>query len=75
MKNINGTIVAPLYNVHYLHLQASYFKMTMKNNIKYAMKPFVDLNHIIKIWQNLTSFQVLVIKIFEYFKVMEVDIS
>lgn len=51
MKYINGTIVALFLNVHHLHLQASYFKMTMKNNIKYTMKPLVALNHIITIWQ------------------------
>jgi hypothetical protein len=75
MKYIDGTIVVPFLNVHHLHLQALYFKMTMKKYIKYVMKPLVDLNRIIEIWQNLTSFQVFVVKIFEYFKVVEVDTS
>lgn len=60
---------------YHLDLQASLFKMVLKNNAKFAMKPFLDLNHVTKLWQNLTSFQCLVMKILKYFKVAKIATS
>jgi len=38
------------------------------------MKPLLNLNPITKFWQNLTSSQCFVMKIFEYFKVVDIAI-
>jgi hypothetical protein len=72
-KKINGMmVVPPSLNVHHLDLQALLFKLTMKNNVKSTMKPLLDLNLVTKLWQNLTSFQCLIMKIFKYFKVAKI---
>ncbi len=72
-KKINGMmVVPPLLNVHHLDLQALLFKLTMKNNAKSAMKPPLDWNLVIKLWQNFTSSQCLIMKIPEYFKVVNI---
>ncbi len=69
------TIVSPLLNVHHLDLQTLLFKMTMKNNDKSTMKLLLNLNPITKFWQNLTSFQCLVMKILKYFKIVDIVIA
>jgi hypothetical protein len=72
-KKINGMmVVPPSLNVHHLDLQALLFKLTMKNNVKSTMKPLLDLNLVTKLWQNLTSFQCLIMKNFKYFKVAKI---
>ncbi len=72
-KKINGMmVVPPSLNVHHLDLQALLFKLTMKNNVKSTMKPRLDLNLVTKLWQNLTSSQCLIMKIFKYFKVAKI---
>ncbi len=49
--------------------------MTMKNNDKSTMKLLLNLNPITKFWQNLTSFQCLVMKILKYFKIVDIVIA
>jgi hypothetical protein len=44
----------------------------MKKNAKSALKPPLDLNHVIRLLQNLRSSQVLVLELLEYFKVAEI---
>jgi hypothetical protein len=45
----------------------------MKNNVKSTLKEFHDLNLDTKLW-DLTSSQILTLKILEYIKVIEIDV-
>lgn len=46
----------------------------MKNNVKSTLKELHDLNLATKLWWDLTSSQILTLKILEYIKVIEIDV-
>jgi len=46
----------------------------MKNNVKSTLKQLHDLNLATKLWWDLTSSQILTLKILEYIKVIEFDV-
>lgn len=46
----------------------------MKNNVKPTLKELHDLNLATKLWWDLTSSQILTLKILEYIKVIEIDV-
>lgn len=46
----------------------------MKNNVKYILKEFHDVNLVAKLSSYLTLSQILTLKILEYIKVIEIDV-
>jgi hypothetical protein len=46
----------------------------MKNNVKFTLKELHDLNLATKLCWDLTSSQILTLKILEYIKAIEIDV-
>jgi len=63
--------------IEFIKLGSMYnlFKVTMKINANVASKGTHDLNLIIRLWQNLTSPQLVNFKLSKFVKVEEIDVA
>jgi hypothetical protein len=66
---LNEVWVPRQFSTTAFNLQISLFVLTMKNNVKLAMKKPFDVNLLTKLWRTHSSSQILEQKILEYYQV------